>query len=131
MGKEDKNKSAERTSKPFVARNKKPSGSDGAAASSGSAVETGGKSKFPRRIKRNDLVVQKEKLKMMHKYKKMMRQERQELGRDKNGKQTTKNIQFPRLNFGNNEDKTYLSANKKSQAEYEKKKRQREVELEV
>jgi hypothetical protein len=139
MGKEDSKKSSEGGSKPaFVKKPYKPKGPASAGTGSFRSEQDSkpdfNKSKFPRRIKRNDLVVQKEKQKMLHKYKKMMRKERQQGDKSAtSGDPTTgtvRNVQYPRVNFGS-EDKKYLTSNKKTQLEYDNKRKQQNLELEV
>jgi hypothetical protein len=128
MGKDNFKKSAEKGSKPaFFKKSHQPK--EQASTSKSDSKPDFNKSKFPKRIKRNELVAQKEKQKMLHKYKKMMRKERQQ-GDKSSSDYNAKNIKFPRVNLGN-EDKKYMSVNKKAQLEYENKKKQQNLELEV
>lgn len=82
---------------------------------------------FPKRIKRYDLVVKKEKQKAMHKYKKMIRKEggggKTQPGFSSAHRRSDKTT--------STDNPKYLTANKKAQLEYEAKKKETEQRLEV
>ena len=91
------------------------------------------KSKFPKRIKRNDLLAQKEKLKMLNKYKKTMRKERMNNLKTGDTKAAAA-IPYPKnlsATYENNQKKMFMTSNKKAQNEYKIKLVQKEKDIEV
>jgi hypothetical protein len=102
-----------------------------------------------KRFKRNEVIAKQEKLKMLRKYKKMMRKEKA----SGNSGETNKNLTSTESIYddeefrtnktkqsennkkaklsGNFKDKQFLTANKKAQIEYEKKKKEKEEKLQV